>query len=196
MNQAKKNSPAGLSLLEIIIAVTISLLLLLIINATYNLNQRAYIATDSQAEITQNGRVILDRLIREVRQTPDIATELPLDTSNPDSLPAELMFQNGHNTSQIEYIRYFLDGSDIKRQIIVYFFLQAPENYVHYYDIDSEEGEPPYGPPRILVLEEKIIGEYASDFEFWGDRLVNINLYLQKNNQTEIINTAVYGRNL
>jgi len=196
MDQSKKNLPVGLSLIEIVIAVTISLLLLLMINATYNLNQRAYVATDSKAEITQNGRVILDRLVREVRQTPDIATELPLDTSDPSSLPSELMFQNGHNTSQIEYIRYYLDGSDIKRKIIVYFFLQAPENYVHYYDIDSEEGEPPYGPPQMLVLETKIIGEYASDLEFWGDRLVNINLYLQKNNQTEIINTAVYGRNL
>jgi len=185
--------PKGLSLIEIVIAITISLLLLLIVTATYNINQKSYIETDSKAEITQNGRVILDRMVREIRQTPDIATELPPDTSNPNSLPDELMFQDGHDISQIRYIRYYLDGTDIKRQIIVYYFPQAPDNYVHYYDTDSE---PPHNPPQLSVLEEKVVGEYVNDIEFWGDRLVSINIYLQKNNQTEIINTSVYGRNL
>ena len=37
---------------------------------------------------------------------------------------------------------------------------------------------------------------FVYDIEFWGDKLININLYLIKGAETEIINTAVYGRNL
>ncbi|OPZ23866.1 MAG: hypothetical protein BWZ03_00364 [bacterium ADurb.BinA186] len=45
-------------------------------------------------------------------------------------------------------------------------------------------------------MEEKVIGEYAEDLEFWGNKLINVNLYLYKDGQSSIINTAVYGRNM
>jgi len=45
-------------------------------------------------------------------------------------------------------------------------------------------------------LEDRVVGEYVDDIEFWGDKLININLYLLKNEEMQIINTAIYGRNL
>ncbi len=183
----------GFTLIEIIIVITISVIIFGLITSIYVIGQKAYLKTDTRAEIIQNGRVILDRMVREIRQTPDIITQIPIDNSNPSLLPSEIKFQDGHDTNQIRYIRYFLDGTDIKRQEIVYYFPSAPNYYVYSYDTDKD---PPHDPPIEQIVEEKIIGEYVDDLEFWGNNLININLYLYKNGESSIINTAVYGRNM
>jgi len=183
----------GFTLIEVIISLSISTLIFLLLTQIYLMAQTTFASTDSQSEITQNGRVILDRLVREIRQTPDIVTQLPADTADPEILPSEIMFQDGHNLSQIKYIRYYLSGANINRQEIVYYFPSEPDYYVYYYDTDKDA---PHNPPIMQLLEDKVIGEYAADLEFWGSQLLNINLYLSKNSQSMIINTAVYGRNL
>ena len=184
---------SGFSLIEVVIATSIAALIFLLISGVYVLSQKVYSETDAKAELSQNGRVILDRMVREIRQTPDIITQLPINTSDPTQLPSEIMFQDGHDISETRYIRYFMDGTDLKRQLIIFYFADQPDYYVHSYDTDKE---PPHNPPIKQVLEEKIIGEYLDDIEFWGERLLNINIYLSKNHQNIIINTAVYGRNL
>lgn len=183
----------GFSLIEIIIALSIAALIFLLTSGVYVISQKTYLETDAKAEISQNGRVIIDRMLREIRQTPDIITQMPQTTADPDALPNEIMFQDGHDATETRYIRYFLDGTDIKRQLIVYYFPSDPTYYVRPYDTDKD---PPHNPPIQQIMEEKIIGEYADDLEFWGGRLINLNLYLSKNGQSAIINTAVYGRNL
>ena len=80
-NKIKKES--GFTLIEVVIALAISLLIVLMISSSYFVAQHAYVKADSKAEISQNGRVIIDRLARELRQTPDIITALPADNSNP-----------------------------------------------------------------------------------------------------------------
>ncbi len=181
------------SLIEVIITISIAALIFILISGVYIISQRVYTETDTKAELSQNGRVILDRIVREVRQTPEVVTQLPESNSNPNLLPSEIMFQDGHNTSDIRYIRYFMDGTNLKRQTIIYYFAASSTAYVHFFDTDSD---PPYSQPIQQTLDEKIIGEYIDDIEFWGESLININLYLTKNNKNIIINTSVYGRNL
>ena len=181
----------GFTLLEVIVALAVTVLVFLLIVGLYNLSQNAYQRTDTKAELTQNGRVILDRLVRELRQTQDVVTPLPPDASNPDTLPNEIEFQDGHNVSDIRYIRYFLNGTNITKQIIVYYFPDQPNYYVNKGDTDQSGS-----PSTSQILEDYVIGEYVSDIEFWGDSTINIKLYLTKNGQTEIIQTVIYGRNL
>lgn len=180
-------------MIEVVITLAISSLIFLLLTGIYIISQNTYKEADAKGEIIQNGRVILDRMIREIRQTPDIITELPNNASDTAALPSEIMFQDGHNMTTTTYIRYFLDGTNIKRQIIAYYFPIQPDYYVHSYDTDKD---PPHGPPIQQILEEKIVGEYATDIDFWGDLLVNIDLYLSRNGESAIISTAVYGRNL
>lgn len=189
--QSKFFPPKGLTLIELIISVIISVLLLLMVVSMYNFSQNVYRQTDTKAEITQNGRVILDRLIRELRQTREVVTNLPLTNDNPALLPSEIKFQDGHDISDIRYRRYFLENSEIKKQTIEYYFAPNPTINVYWDDLDAEGN-----PPDFRILEEKIIGEYVSDLEFWGDKFINIKLYLQKNNDTLTLMTGAYGRNL
>lgn len=178
-------------MVEIIIAITIASLLVIIVTTVYNISQNIYYRSDTKAEITQNGRVILDRMVREIRQAKNLVTEIPEDNSDPENLPTEIMFQDGHDASMIQYIRYYLDNSNIKRQLIVYYFDEAPEIYFYWHATDKNGN-----PPTMEILEDRIIGEYAAGIEFWGDKLIKINLYLHKSSQWETFHTAVYGRNL
>ena len=181
---------SGFTLIEVLISLSVSILIFILLTQVYLLAQNTYIEANDRAEITQNGRVILDRMIREIRQTPDIITTLPLTAVEP--IPSEIMFQDGHDTAQIQYIRYFLNGANINRQVIVYYFPSEPTYYVHSYDTDKD---PPHNPPIRQIIEDKVVGQYASDIEFYGGQLLNINLYLSKNKQSTIISTSVYGRN-
>lgn len=185
------NQPAGFTLIETIIALTMAILIIGIVTSVYLVSRNIYRRADLRSEIAQNGRVMLDRISRELRQTPAIVTTLPTANSNPEILPTEIIFQDGHDISAIKYIRYYLENSDLKRQGIAYTFSADPETYVDWRAVD-ENGNP----PQANILEDKLIGEYLSDLEFWGNGLVNINLYLVKQGQTLILNTAIYGRNL
>ena len=91
---AKPNN-FGFTLVEVIIAISISVILFLIISLVYYVSQNAYKKTDTRAEITQNGRVMLDRIIRELRQAQRLITVLPPDNSNPAAWPSEIEFENG-----------------------------------------------------------------------------------------------------
>lgn len=191
MKSADKQPTTGFTLVEILISLSLLLIIFLAVVSVYTISQRLYVLADNQAEISQNGRVIIDRLTRELRQTQDIVTTLPATNSNPETLPDEIMFQDGHDPEIIRYIRYYLDGQDIKKQIIAYYFTINPEQYVYWHAIDQNGN-----PPQNKILEDKIIGEYVYDWEFWGNKLIYINIYLVKNQNSQIINTAIYGRNL
>jgi hypothetical protein len=109
--------------------------------------------------------------------------------------------------SSYYYTRYFRDGSDIKRQIFVYYFDDDPDSYVAWDDEDENE-DPPGGPnscllencpdcpTSCLILEDQLTGEYVTAINFWGLEFVNIFLILEKNDKTIEFETTIFGRNI
>ena len=181
----------GMTLIEVIISLAIGSLIFILVSGIYAVSQNTYRFTDAKAEISQNGRVILDRIVREIRQSQRIVTVLPAAAG--DSAPDEVMFQDGHDLSRIKYIRYYLNSSkQLNRQVIAYYFPAFPDIYVNN---DATEKDT-LSPPTQIILEDRLIGEFVDDIEFYGDRLININLYLSKNGENAIMSTAVFGRNL
>jgi type II secretory pathway pseudopilin PulG len=94
---------AGFTLVEIIIVLVLSFLIIGISYSIFIMAQRAYQQGNTGLEIIQNGRVILDRTSREIRQTNEIITSLPDVPDNPDFFPPEeIFFQDGHTTLVLE----------------------------------------------------------------------------------------------
>ena len=85
----------GFSLIESIMAIIIFSLIIVVIYSVYLFNQQAYKEGEKIAEITQNGRVVLERITREVRQAKEIVTPLP-QIDQGESNPSEIEFQDGH----------------------------------------------------------------------------------------------------
>jgi len=89
--------PTGFTLTEVIVSITILVLIIVSIFSLYLFNQRAYQGSEVTSELLQNGRVILERITRELRQTDEIVTSLPDVPDNPGNPPPEeILFRDGH----------------------------------------------------------------------------------------------------
>jgi len=89
----RNNFQKGFTFLEMVIVIAIFLLITGVVFSIYFFNSKVYIAGESIAEITQNGRVILERITREIRQAKEIVTDLPEEELDPAN---EILFQDGH----------------------------------------------------------------------------------------------------
>ncbi len=262
----------GFTLTEIIIVVAIFSLIIVTVFSIYILNQQAYIEGEIKGEIIQNGRVILERMSREIRQARGIVTQLPEEKINP---PSEIKFHDGHlplvsetNTTQggsnntvilasaassqndyykdmfvkiiegtgvgqvrkiisydgttktanIEgewetipnsastykidtsfyYIYYYLENNNILRKVVAYCFSSDSSNCVQPETYISWNAVPPSGETLLeITLEQpRAIGEYISNLEFWGSRVINIFLGLEKKNKNTYLEIKIFGRNL
>lgn len=188
----KIRKQTGFTLPEIIVSMAIFILVILLTGSIYSLSQKSYKKSSDLAELTQNNRVFLDRLSRELRQSVNIITTLPPTASDPLNPPADqIIFQDGHDTSRITYLRYYLNGADLMRERQAYYFNADPTTYVAYNSLDQN------GQPAIKkILENRIIGEYFKQVKFWGTNdLINIYLKLTKNTNAFEIKTSAFTRN-
>lgn len=182
----------GFTILEVAVSISLFAFVIILVGSMYLLAQRAYNTGSNQGELSQNIRVALDRLSRELRQSEEIVTVMPVDDSNPGDPPVnEIFFQDGHSVEEITYLRYYLSNSDLMRSHIVYFFSTTPDEYVRWDSLDESSD-----PPDVLILEDRIIGEYFNKLEFYGeDGLVHISIGVNKGVASSDIDTSVFSRN-
>jgi len=192
MNELKKiiKSQQGFTLTELLVSVIIALLILIIVSSIFFLNQKVFRKSNLKAELTQNARITLDLMSREMRQANEIVTVLPPDDSVTGLIAHELQFEDGHIDTQIQYIKYYLNNGDLKKQIIVYYFDTDPSTYVFWDDFDG------FGPPESTTLEDKIIGENFSTLNFYGSDSISIELILDKRNERVEIKSIINPRNI
>jgi prepilin-type N-terminal cleavage/methylation domain-containing protein len=185
----KKIKPnEGFTLLEIVVAVSIFVLIIMISGSLYTISQRSYTSSENKMELVQNGRVAFDRLSRELRQSVEIATPLASSSSETEN---EILFQDGHDSDEIAYVYYYLSGSDLRRAKIAYYFNEEPGDYVRYSSKDEDDNS-----PETTVLEDKIVGEYFKNIEFWGEyRLVYASSTLANRDEEFKIKTNIFSRN-
>ncbi len=200
-----RRSNTGFTLVEILITITIFVLVSIAVFNLFSFSQRFYSQGTIRAELLQNGRVILERMAREIRQAEEIVTPLPQVADNPDNPPSlEIEFQDGHMPSPYEhlgsdyyYIRYYFSTStgEIYRQYRVYCFDSCLicNTYFQWNDTMIEGEETVY--PVFCNLEEKIIGEYIDDLKFWGAGLIDISLVLKNRGQELDLQVKLFGRN-
>ena len=182
----------GFTILEIIVSMALFVFVILLSGSLFSFAQKAYNKGSERGELTQNVRVALDRITRELRQAVDVVTTLPIVEDDPLDPPAEeIFFQDGHNISQTTYLHYYLDNSNLKRDWIVYYFSGDPGIYVIYNSVDQ------FGdPPEELILSSRIVGEYFFELNFWGTAdLVHIYAELIKDSSRLSIKSSVLSRN-
>lgn len=88
-----KKLNTGFTLTEVIVVIIIFTLITGVIFSAVIYSQRSYALGGNVAEIIQNGRVIIERISREIRQAKKIITPLPEEDTNP---LGEIKFQDGH----------------------------------------------------------------------------------------------------
>lgn len=186
---SKNSQHLGFTLTELLVAMVILVLIVGAIYSGYVLSQKAYREGEMAAEINQNGRVILERMVREIRQTKEIVTSLSATSTDATST---IEFEDGHIVERYHYIHYFKEDNNVKREVKRYYFSGDPATYVVW------NATPPPGEEKLATTtkEAKIIGEYVTDLGFWGGSVINIFINLKKADKEIDLETKVFGRNL
>lgn len=186
----RKNS--GFTLIEILIAIAAGTILVLGLYGVYVFTSKLHRKNIDQQELTQNGRIALERMSRDIRQAQAIVTDLPLtndDILNPP--PSTIQFEDGHDVSKIQYIKYYLSDTNLKRQVIHYYFSASPTIWVKYNARDAFNNLP------IESIDEDVIkADKISALQFYGDSFINISLTATNSENNFIFTTEVSGRNI
>lgn len=170
-----------------------------ITTSVYSLFRISMTRDQSRAELSQNARIALDRLTRELRQTPYIVTELPADrgdTSVPQ--PGEIEFEDGHaepgDSNYLTYRYYYVSQGILKLEIKEYYFSSNPSQRVRQSDI-GVGGEHPV--ENILSVPAIDISENVQSIAFYGSNLLDVQINTADGqNQSYSLRTQVVGRNL
>ncbi|MBU2575554.1 prepilin-type N-terminal cleavage/methylation domain-containing protein [Patescibacteria group bacterium] len=181
----------GFTLFEALIAITIGVTLLALLLSIYSLSLRSLGDGQKRAELTQDSRITIERITRDIRETRHIATILPEDKDDPENPPPnEIELQDGH-TDTLQYIRYYLSDTNLRRQIRQYYFETAPEILVPY-DAEDDFGNP----PELNIMSDHLAGKFIEDIDYFGSNPIYIELILETGLITHTTRTNVYGRNL
>lgn len=183
----------GFTLVELMVAVTISSILVGATISIYSLFRRAIELDSERAQIAQNGRVAMDRLSREIRQSPDIVTNIPAIPVNLDDISAnspEIEFENGH-IPDLTYHRYYISNNVLELDTKEYYFSGDPSTRV------KAIATPPFGQSLVShVISTQDIAERVQNIYFYGDDEIEIILQtMDTNNQTNQLRTLITRRN-
>ena len=203
----EKQRKRGFTLVEILISVAIFIIVVAAVVDVYLAGQKLYQKGEDQAELLQNGRVLLEKMSREIRQSEEIVTQMPSISTDPNNPPVhEIEFQDGHTPSPYSYLNsdyYYIRYSvatgttEVHRQYLVYCFDDCSNcnGYFRWNDVKTD-GDGNTTSTHPCILEDKVVAEYVTNLSIWGGGTVNIDLTLSKNNSKTELRTAVHGRNL
>ncbi|MBU6389368.1 type II secretion system GspH family protein [Patescibacteria group bacterium] len=179
------------TLIELLVAIVVSGILVAIAAATYNLSIKSFNQDQAKADIAQNARITLDRMARDLRQTPDVITQFPSspsDTSIPQ--PGQIEFEDGHDNN-LNYYRYYLNGTTLMLDTISCYFPYDPSTPVAC-DAVGNGGIS----PSSTVLSTQEVAEKVKSLAFYGSQPLQIVITTTDGlNQTFVLRTSVYERN-
>ena len=185
----------GFTLVELLVAVSISSILIGVTVATYTVFRKAIAQDQNKAALSQNARVALDRISRELRQAPVIVTNLPdnvADTSVPQ--PGEIEFQDGHavtgESNYLTYRRYYVSTSILKLDTIEYYFSYQAAVRVEYNSVGTGGVA-----PLKRVISTQDIADTVQSISFYGGPLIEFNIITSDGKQTFKARTKLYERN-
>lgn len=191
-NYKVNNQKTAFTLIELLVAVLLSSLLIGLTASTYSLFRKSISQDQAKADISQNARIVMDRLSRELRQTPEVVTELPIDyNDNSVTQPGEIMFEDGHDMGSITYRRYYIVGNVLKQDIIEYYFAAQSDVRVKWNDVDASNNL-----PLSTIISTVDIADNVSSISFYGDNLIEANiLTMDGYGQQYALRTVIKARN-
>ncbi|MGM0439192.1 MAG: PilW family protein [Patescibacteria group bacterium] len=185
----------GFTLIEILIAVGIFMIIASVITGAVVFGSDVYQKTEEFIELTQNGRVVLNSISREIRQAERIVTSLP-DTKEYGE--NEIIFEDGHLDEITEKDTLQDGGGD------TIFLSDSSSDQDGFYDnsyIKITNG------PAELVGETRKITDYDGEtkkaqldfpFEedvdcFGVDYMIDTSYYVHYYLEDNLVKRAVYG---
>lgn len=185
-------SKPAFTLVELLVAVAVSSVLVFITVSTYSLFRRSMTLDQSRAALAQNGRIAFDRLSRELRQTPEVVTDLPADPNDTTVVqPGEIEFEDGH-ANNLTYKRYYVASGVLKVDVKQYYFTYDTGTRVKWNAVGTS-GESPIS----NVISTNDVADSVQSVSFYGSNQVQMLITLQDSDSQQLqLRTTILGRNL
>lgn len=179
-------------MIELLVAVAVSGILVAAASSTYSLFRRSMALDQDRAALSQNARIALDRLSRELRQTPDVVTTLPTDPTDVSvAQPGEIEFEDGH-ANDLSYKRYYLVGAVLKVDVKQYYFTYDPGVRVKWNAIGNGGVS-----PISNVVSTNDVADNVASITFYGSNAVQVLLTMQDTEGQQLqVRSTILGRNL
>lgn len=171
----------GFTLVEILTVVFLGTIIIIVSYTVYLMSYKSYQKNSVSSELTQNARISLERMSREIRQANEILTNLP---ENQTGAPSEIKFQDGHVITPIQYIRYYISGTDLHREVSHYCLTPCTE-WVPWSTQNADE----------YIDLDQIKAEKISSLQFWGEGVITLRLAVSDDQSTYTFETKTLTRN-
>lgn len=193
----------GFTIPEILIAVTISSILIGLTAASYVSIQKVVGRNENEYVIAQNARAVVDRISRDVRQAVSFATNVP--ESQSEAISA-IEIEDGHDVDPAgpTYITYELvinsnDGGFVKGVVWHkrYFYYNTVNPSIHLPYSSGVVGQGGFN-RQDLTGESYIIAENVTDLNFYGLASllqIDVTLQMSANEKAQTFHSAVGKRN-
>lgn len=188
-----KTKKKGFTLIELTVVIGVALIVVSSTVAITILVQREVSNGSSKFDSVQNTRAVVDRITRDLRQTNNIVTALN-DILDGGVGSNNIEFENGHDENLgINYIKYYLSGTDLVKQTNHYYFADAPQTHVLWNAKDAfNQG------PLISIDSSNIVANNISLLSFLknGTNLVVFEVTSTTNENNSYMKTQILLRNL
>lgn len=188
----KKGRKSAFTLVELMVALLVSGILISITASTYGLFRKSISRDQVRADLNQNARISLDRLSRELRQTPDILTILPVDLDDTSvTQPGEIEFEDGHS-NDLSYRRYYVDNHTLKLDLKEYYFSYQTDVRVHWNSMGNGGVS-----PIVRVISTVDVADNVESIAFYGEDQIWIYM-TTSDTQGQVYNlrTLISARNM
>lgn len=180
-----KSTKNGFTLVELLLAAFLSVMLAGLTATAYSGIQRQIASGEEDLILAQNGRSVIDRIARDVRQAVNFATTLP---SDPAEAVDNFEFEDGHavDANGPTYIDYLFESTDnngftegvVRRSRYYYYLVENPTRRLPFdAGVVGEDGFT----KQVIESGSFIIAENVTGLRFWGTaNLLYIDVDLQK----------------
>jgi len=146
------------------VALVVAGILIALSTSIYNVFRVSVSRDTGRANAVQNARIATDRLSRELRQSPAVVTDIPIDPSDTSvAQPGQIEFEDGH-ANNLTYRRYYLSGTTLTLQVKEYYFAGSPSTRVHW----NQTG-PGGVTPVSSVISTQDVAEMVKSLVLYGD---------------------------
>jgi len=194
LRRASKKSKA-FTLVEILTVVFLGTVIIMAGYSVYQMSYQSYQKNSKNAELTQNARIALERMSREIRQSLEILPPPLPENPGAGTPPSTITFQDGHvivptqpplpTNCEIQYVTYYLSGNELHRKITFYTLTGYDECVLWSAENAQEQ-----------VYRDQIKAEKISSLQFWGINTITIHLTASDNSSSFQFETKVYPRNI
>ena len=180
----------GFTLIELLVALGVSFFIFFIMCAVLVPGVKACRATTFSLDLTQNARVAVARMVREIRASPQIVTQLPESPDDPAIPVSHTIMFEGARANYTRYVSYYQSGHELRRRIYTYHLPADPNTPVAFDSYDEFDN------PAVATLREDVaIAQYVGNVEIWGIETVNLVITFDYHGRQIACRASVAPRN-